>query len=215
MMKKLTLKQWMSMIPLMLICGAMAAIMLIRYAPAALMALTGSVPELAEKESMTNIYGITALGLFFLVVVVVMVIQQFSNSVGKKVRKYLNANPSVTQQQLDSDFAAAEQIDNIWIGRKWTYNHEMDCIPVENDKIVLVYSEKERVNKAINYYLCLGFIDGKVVRVNVSEEDNLPRIMEVYGRYPHILVGNNPEYKHMFHNDMNALLGLKYRNIER
>ena len=214
MVRKLTLKQWMSMIPLFLICGAMAAIMLIRYASSALEALMGSVPKLAETESMTNIYGITALGLFFVAVDVLIVIQQLSNSVGKKVRKDLNANSNVTQQQLDNDFAAAEQIDNIWIGRKWTFNHDMDCIPVENDKIVLVYSEKERVNKALNYYLCLGFVDGNVVRVNVSE-DNLSHIMEVYGRYPHILVGNNPEYRNMFRNDLNTLLDLKYRNNQK
>ena len=41
---------------------------------------------------------------------------------------------------------------------------------------------------------------------------SLPKFMEIYSRYPHILVGNNEKYIRMFKNDRNALLDIKYRS---
>lgn len=211
MVRKLTIKLWMGVIPLLLVCGVIPAVLLNKYGSAALQALQGSVPKLAETEPMSNIYGCCALSLFFIVIDITIVIRQLTHSVGKKVKLYLNANPDVTMKQLDSDFDDSEQIGNVWIGRKWTYSYDMDDIPVENDKIVLVYNETDRVKDKINYYLCLGLLDGKVARVSVSE-NKLPQLFRIYERFPRILVGNNPEYLYMYRNDRNALLDIKYRS---
>ncbi len=202
MVKKLTIKLWMNVIPLLLVCGVIPVVVLSKYGPAA---LQGS----AKTESMSNIYGFCALALFFIVIDVAIVIRQLTHSVGKKVKIYLNANPDVTMQQLDSDFDDSEQIGNVWVGRKWTYSYDMDDIPVDNDKIVLVYNETDRVKDKIVYYLCLGLVDGKVARVSVSK-NKLPQLFRMYERFPRILVGNDPEY--MYRNDMNALLDIKYRS---
>ena len=206
MVKKLTIKLWMNVIPLLLVCGVIPVVVLSKYGPAA---LQGS----AKTESMSNIYGFCALALFFIVIDVAIVIRQLTHSVGKKVKIYLNANPDVTMQQLDSDFDDSEQIGNVWVGRKWTYSYDMDDIPVDNDKIVLVYNETDRVKDKIVYYLCLGLVDGKVARVSVSK-NKLPQLFRMYERFPRILVGNDPEYMYMYmyRNDMNALLDIKYRS---
>ena len=204
MVKKLTIKLWMNVIPLLLVCGVIPVVVLSKYGPAA---LQGS----AKTESMSNIYGFCALALFFIVIDVAIVIRQLTHSVGKKVKIYLNANPDVTMQQLDSDFDDSEQIGNVWVGRKWTYSYDMDDIPVDNDKIVLVYNETDRVKDKIVYYLCLGLVDGKVARVSVSK-NKLPQLFRMYERFPRLLVGNDPEYMYMYRNDMNALLDIKYRS---
>ena len=102
-------------------------------------------------------------------------------------------------------------VGNVWVGRKWTYSYDMDDIPVDNDKIVLVYNETDRVKDKIVYYLCLGLVDGKVARVSVSK-NKLPQLFRMYERFPRILVGNDPEYMYMYRNDMNALLDIKYRS---
>lgn len=211
MIRKLTIKLWMNVIPLLLVCGVIPAVLLSKYGPAALQALQGTVPELAETESMSNIYGLSALALFFIVIDVAIVIRQLTFSVGKKVRNYMSANPSVTMQELDNDYDQAEQIGNVWIGRKWTYCYDMDDIPVDNDKIVLVYNETDRVKDKIVFYLCLGLVDGKVARASVSK-NNIPKIFRMYERFPRILVGNNPEHMYLYKNDMNALLDIKYRS---
>lgn len=211
MVKKLTFKMWLSSIPILLFCAVIATILLNRYGLAALQALQGKTPELAQTESMTNIYGVSALAMVFVIFDILIIVRQLSHSVGKKVRTYLNANTGVTKQELESDFAAAEEIGNLWIGRKWSYSYELDDIPIENSKIVLVYNEAERSSGSTVYYLCLGLIDGKVGRMRVSKDD-IPNIFDTYGRFSHILTGNNPEYKLMFKKDMNALLNIRYRS---
>lgn len=135
MIRKLTMKLWESSIFLLLVIGAMTAFLLVKYLPASLQAIQGDIPKLAMHEEMSNIYGWCAMGLFMLVIEAAIVVRQLTNSVGKKVRRYLAENPEVTQQQLDSDFSNAEQIGNIWIGRKWTYSYNMNDIPVEMLKL--------------------------------------------------------------------------------
>nr|WP_296489012.1 DUF6709 family protein [uncultured Acetatifactor sp.] len=213
MVGKLTLKYWMSILLFCLICLALSAPFW-KYGPAALEALQGGTPELAESESMSNIYGLAGLGLFFLLIVVALIIRGLTNSVGKRARKYLEGHSGVTMEQLDTDFAAAEKVGNIWVGKSWIYSHDLNCLLVGNDIVVLVYGETERSRNRVNYYLCLGLKDGSVERVRVSES-NLSRIQEIYERYSHIVVGNNPEYKYMFKNDRDAFLNIKYRrNME-
>ena len=209
MVGKLTLKYWMSIGLLLLFCLALSTPFW-KYGPAALEALQGGVPELARTESMSNIYGLAALGLFFLLISLALVIRGLTNSVGKRVRKYLAGHSGVTMAQLDSDFAAAEQVGKVWIGRKWTYNHDMNYVVVGNDDIAWVYHETERSRNRVSYYLCLGLADGNVERICVPEK-KLSQMEEIYERFPHILVGSNPEYKYMFRNDRNAFLNIKYR----
>ena len=47
----------------------------------------------------------------------------------------------------------------------------MNDIPVENVKIVLVYTETWRVKRKINYNLCLGLVNGNVVKSNVPKNN--------------------------------------------
>ncbi len=211
MVKKLTLTHWQGLILLSLIIGLIPAIVLLKFAPTAIQSLSGSAPESAKTKSMDNIYVICLFALFFLVIYVLIMINHITHSVGKKVKKYLAANPGVTIEQLDSDFETAENIEEIWIGRKWTFSANMDYIPVEHAKIVLVYSESWHSKRSEIFYLCLGLLDGTVVKTIVMKK-SLPKFMEIYSRYPHILVGNNEKYIRMFKNDRNALLDIKYRS---
>lgn len=210
MIRKLTIKNWMSTGVILLFCIAMAVFPLWKYGPSALEALQGSVPGLAGEESMSNIYGLSALGLFFALLSVAIIVRQLTNSVGRRVKRYLAGHPEITMQQLDDDFAAAEEAGNVWIGKRWTFSHDLNCILVENARIAWVYSEKEHSRRNVYYYLCLGLADGSTERIKVSR-DKLSRMHEIYEGYPHILVGDNPEYGYLFRNDINSLLNIKYR----
>lgn len=209
MIKKLTIKEWMGTGIALLMCLVLAVPALWYFGPSALAALRGSVPELAETQSMTNIYGMSALGLFFLLLALFILGRKLSDSVGKRVRRYLESRPDVTEEQLDSDFNAAEKIGNIWIGRRWTFSHELRCVLLENEGIVWVFSETERVKNGKNYYLCFGLVSGKIERVKVREQDLTP-LIERYGKNPRILAGSNPEYSYMFKNNLASFLNLKY-----
>lgn len=132
MVGKLTLKYWMGILLLLLFCLVMT-IPFWKYGPAALELLQGGMPELAKDESTGNIYGLAALGLFFVLIAVALVIRGLSNSVGKRVRRYLTEHSGVTMGQLDTDFSAAQQIGNVWVGKGWTYSHDLNCIVVGNN----------------------------------------------------------------------------------
>lgn len=79
---------------LLLGCLVIAIVPLWYYAPSALVALRGGIPML--NESLSNIYGMTALGLVMLVISLVIFIKMLLSPVSKRVNQYLEKHPGVT-----------------------------------------------------------------------------------------------------------------------
>ena len=213
MVKKLTIKEWVHTAPLVLFLLAMGGFMLWTEGPSAIDAMRGLTPARAGRESISTIYAVSAMGVFFVLIALIMLILTLKKSVKKRVNRYLAEHGEITMSALESDFAAAEQVNSIWIGRRWTYNHQFDNIPLENDKIVWVHTDSMRSRRSTSYWICLGLVDGKEERASMPYQ-KLSVIMALYEQYPHILVGDNPEYKHMFKNDREALLNIKYRQAQ-
>lgn len=213
MVKKLTVKSWISTGLFVLICLVMAGFLLGYNAPGALDALRGLPPKDGASPA-GNYYVLSGIGLFMLGIGLYIFLKLLFHSVRKQVDQYL-AGSGVTEAQLDQDFEAARQIGNVWVGRRWTFSHDLNGILIENREIALVFSEKEHVKNKVNYYLCLGAASGAVWKIKVSEE-NLKDLMEVYQGFPHILAGNNPDYAYQYRNDRQAFLELRYRpNIDQ
>ena len=191
MIKKLTIKKWISAGVIILFCAALGGVLLWIYGPSALMGLRGLVPQMARTQSMENIYIPAALGLFFMALAVLIFIRQLSLSVGKQVKRYLAGHPEVTLEQIDNDFAAAGQFGNVWIGDRWTYSYDMKGILVENENLVRVFSEAHG-GRRVQYYLCLELTDGNIVRIGVAQR-HLSRIREQYAEYSSGRKGNEGE----------------------
>lgn len=213
MIKKLTIKEWVHTAPLVLFLLAMGGFMLWTEGPSAIDAMRGLTPARAGRESISTIYAVSAMGVFFVLIALLMLILTLKKSVKKRVNRYLAEHGEITMSMVESDFAAAEQINNIWIGKRWTFNHQFDNIPLENDKIVWVHTDSMHSRRSTSYWICLGLVDGKEERASMPYQ-KLSVIMALYEQYPHILVGDNPEYKHMFKNDREALLNIKYRQVQ-
>lgn len=207
MIKKLTMKDLMQMAILELFCFGLGGIMLAHYAPSAMDALSGRVPRL--DESMTNIYGCSALALFFVLLGVFILVKTAVNTVGKRVGRYLDAHPDVDMAQIDSDFEAAEAFSKIWVGRRWTYSLDLKNVLVDNADIVWVHTETERSRNKIIYYLCLGLKDGCEMRAETSEK-GFSQLLDMYKQYPHIVVGNDPDYAYLFRDKLQEFLDMKY-----
>ena len=188
MVKKLTIKTWTSTGLLLLVCLVIAIVPLWRYAPSALLLLQGKTPLV--NESQTNIYGITAIGLFMLIISLVIFIKLLISPVGKRVNAYLEKHQGVTMSQLDEAFESAENFGNVWVSKRWTFSHDMQRIVAENEEIVRAYSMSERSRRDTNYYLCLEFTEGKSERVKMSYH-NLSEILESYKKYSNIRVEHN------------------------
>lgn len=214
MVKKLTIKSWIDTGLFVLICFVFAGVLLGINAPGALDALRGLPPKDGESPA-SNYYVLSGIGLFMLGIGLFILLKLLFNSVRKQVNQYLAKAGDVTEAQLDQDFETARQIGNVWVGRRWTFSHDLRGILVENREIAWVFSEKERVKNKINYYLCLGAASGAVLKVKVSEE-NLKSLMEAYQSFSHILAGNNPDYAYQFRNDRQAFLEIQYRpNVDQ
>ena len=213
MVRKLTIKEWVHTGPLVLFLLAMGGFMLWTEGPSAIEAMQGLTPARAGKESISTIYVISAIGVLFILFALIMFILTLKKSVKKRVNRYLAEHGGVTMSMLESDFLAAEHMNSIWIGRRWSYSNMFDRVPLENDKIAWVYTDTTRSRNNVTYWICLGLADGNVEKASVPHK-KLSEIMAFYEKYPHILVGNNPEYGYMFKNDREALLNIKYRQAQ-
>lgn len=192
MVKKLTIKAWTSAGLLLLFCLGMAFFVFWHYGPSLIMMLQGGIPLVDEPAS--NVYGMSAIALFMLVIGVVIFIKMFTNSVSKRVNRYFERHPEVVMEQLDQAFESAEKIDKVWIGERWTFSHDLDSVVVENAEVVRAYSMKERAKRSYNYYLCLDLAEGqsekKTERVGMSYHD-IAKALELYRKYPNIRVEDN------------------------
>lgn len=192
MVKKLTMKSWTSTGLLLLVCLGMTVAVFWYYGPSVIMVLQGGIPLL--DEPLSNIYGMTAIGLFMLVISLVIFIKMFTNSVSKRVNRYFERHPEVMMEQLDQAFESAEKIEKVWISERWTFSHDLQSIVVENAEIIRAYSQKERAKRGYNYYLCLDLAEGqaekKTERVNMDYYD-IAKVLELYSKYPNIRVEDN------------------------
>lgn len=163
-------------------------------------------------EPLMNIYGISALGMFFLLLLVFILFKTLKNSPKKLTGEYLAANPSVTMEQLESDFAMAQEVHKVFIGRNWTFCPKLNKLLFDNSQVIWVHAASVRSGRSVNFYVYWEMLDGTQHKASFSSEKKCREILEKYEQFPHIVVGNSPEYGYMLQNDREAFLNLKYRN---
>lgn len=161
-------------------------------------------------ESMTNILGMSVLGLILLLFALVILVKTFRHSANRQVKAYLQKNPDIRMEDMEQDFAQAEQIGSFWIGRRWTFGHKLTDAFLENQSVIWVHSCTESNRKTTTTYLLWEFLDGTYEKVSMSEK-RCKEMMEFYSRFPHIVVGNSPDYAYLLKNNKEEFLNLKYR----
>ena len=162
-------------------------------------------------ESKSTILVISGIGAVAFLIMLIILIKVLRTSAKKLVEQYIEKHPGVTMEQLESDFDAAQNVNKVWIGKKWTYCSKMGGLLFDNREVVWVHTETVRSGKNVNFYVWWNLIDGSEKSVALSSEKKCTEVMEKYNQFSHILVGNNPEYGYMLRNDKEALLDIKYR----
>lgn len=209
MIKKMAIKKWIGAGAAILFCLALGGWALGTYGGAALVALRGGVPELSKTQSMDNIYFGSAMGLVMVILAIFMIVRQMSLSIGGQIKRYLASNPDVTMEQLEEDFASAMQYGSIWIGNRWTFSYDLKGLVFENAKLAWVYNEMDRDRRSVQYYLCLGDVNGRIVKTSVKQE-HLVQIKDRYAQFPHVLLDNRAEYEPIYKNNLAAFLDIQY-----
>lgn len=167
--------------------------------------------EVIRGESKMNILGISFIGIFLLLIVVFIVIKTLKNSAKKLIGQYLEKHPGITMEQLESDFDMAENVNKVWIGKRWTFSPKLGELLFDNRQVVWVHCGSVRSGRSVNFYVWWYMIDGSEKQVSLSSEKKCKEVMEKYSMFAHILVGNDSEYGYMLRNDKEALLDIKYR----
>lgn len=167
-------------------------------------------------ESKTNIYGISAIGSFLFLIVLFIIVKTLRNSAKKLIDRYLEQHQDVTMEQLEQDFAQAQEINKVWVGKRWTFSPkmgpDMQHLLFDNDQLIWVHTESVRSGRNVNFYVRWNLIDGSERQVSLSSEKKCVQVMEKYEQFAHVVVGNSAEYGYMLRNDIEAFLNLKYRN---
>lgn len=163
-------------------------------------------------ESLTNIYGLSAIGAFLFLIGLFLLIKTLKDSARKLTGEYLAANPSVTMAELESDFDSAQQKGkHVYIGRKWTFSAKLNKLILDNSQIIWVHTGSRRSGRSVNFYVWWEMIDGSTQEVSLSSAKKCTEIMEAYEQFPHILTGNSSEFLYLLQNDRESLLNMKYR----
>lgn len=166
-------------------------------------------------ETLLNVYGLTAIGVLLLLFALLALIKTLKDSAKKLTQEYLAANPSVTMDALESDFASAQQKGKVFIGRKWTFSAKLNKLILDNSQIIWVHTGSMRSGRSVNFYVWWEMLDGSTQQVSLSSAKKCAEVMESYSQFPHILTGNSSEYAYLLQNDREALLDMKYRNGNR
>lgn len=166
-------------------------------------------------ETKTNIYGLSALGAIFVFFGLFILIKLLSNSSKKLVGKYLSKHPQVTMEQLEQDFAQAQEINKVWVGKRWTFSAKMgpdlDDLLFDNEELIWVHTGSVKSGRSVNFYVWFNFVDGSEKQVSLSSAKKCTQVMEKYEQFGHVVVGNSAEYGYLLQNDKEAFLDLKYR----
>lgn len=134
-----------------------------------------------------------------------------TGSTQKKIKKYLDGNQSVSMEQIEADFAAAQAISGtIWVGRRWTYHVAgLTAGILENRSLVWGYYYR-RTGRYSESTLRLYDINRKMHGLTASEKEAMAAL-DVYERQqPQMVLGYKKELEKMYQKDYQNFLNLRY-----
>ena len=119
------------------------------------------------KNTMSNVYGISGIALAMAALALILIISTMKDPVRKRVNRYLAANPDVTLDQLNNDFAGAQKTGTVWVGNRWTFAANLKEVLFANRDVVWVRTGKERSGRSISFLVYVYLIDGTMKRLSM------------------------------------------------
>ena len=160
-----------------------------------------------KPETIIFIAGFVALLFALLFGELILTVKK---SVKKTFESYINANPSITMEAMENDFAQAEKVGGIWVGRRWTYGQMLEQYFIDNSKLVYTHIREESGRNGTSYWFCWHMLDGTQEKVSASEK-NCRKLLEITARMPHVVASNDPEVAYLYQHNREQFLNLRYR----
>lgn len=165
----------------------------------------------AGERTFASIYICMAALALTLIYLIYSLIRYLTGSTQTKLNQYLAANPTVSMEHLEADFASASQISNsIWTGRRWTFHVSgIYAELLENRDLVWGYYY-HRSGRHSESSLRLFDVNKHMHTLGASEKEAMAAL-EVYGQQqPHMVLGYKKELEKMYQKDFQGFLNLRY-----
>ncbi len=152
-------------------------------------------------------FGIMICAIFFIIALV----KALTHKADKRVKKFLEANISVREDQIDNDLRTATKIgSNLWAGQLFTiYIASANIHILDNRNIVWAYyysrSGRNSVSQVRTYNK-----DKKMVAINLSANLSQALLEEYVAKQPQMIVGYDRDLDKQYSKDFEGFLNLRY-----
>ena len=163
------------------------------------------------ERTYVSIYICLAVIALTLIYLLYSLIQYFTGSSQKYLKKYLEANPTVAMEHLEADFASASAISkSIWVGRRWTFHISgIYTKIIENKDLVWAYYYY-RSGRHSESTLRLYDINRHLHSLSASEKEAKAALAVYEQQQPHMVLGYSKEMEKLHDKDFQGFLNLRY-----
>lgn len=166
-------------------------------------------------QPVTAVYmflGILAAVSLYLVYIL---IRFATGSSSKKIRKYFDENPTISEAHMEADFAAATAVSKtIWVGKRWTYFISGVYAQVlENKKLVWGYYF-QRTGRHSESTLRLFDTDKRMHALAASKSVATDALTIYAQQQPHMVIGYQKDLEKTYDKDFQGFLNLKYNRAQ-
>lgn len=162
-------------------------------------------------RSFLSIYICLAILAVTILYFIYTLIRYFTGSTQKNIKKYIEANPSVSMEHIEADFASASAISSsIWVGRRWTFHVSgISTQLLENKDLVWGYYY-HRTGRNSESSLRLYDINRRLHTLAASEKEAMAALNVYEQQQPHMILGYKKELEKTFQKDFQGFLNLRY-----
>lgn len=154
------------------------------------------------------IYLVCIIGIVF---IVSSAVQLATGGTEKNLKKFIEANPGVTEGQIDSDIRSAVNIANLlWAGDRFTIWLEGIKIKIlDNKKLVWAYYYRVTGRHSVSQVWTFN-VDQKKVAINLSKE-SADKLLNAYLQtQPQMVIGYKSEIEKQYKKDFTGFLNIAY-----
>ena len=163
-----------------------------------------------DGKSNLSIWIVTGVAAIALLYFFYNIAKAKSNGYMKFLNQYLAVNSNISLASIEADFNAAENVGNIWIGKRWTIFMEGIYIRIlNNDNLVWAYyyqrTGKHPESKVITYDIYKNCVN---IDVSSSGADTILHNWSLF--QPHMVLGYDKDLEKVFRKDFDTFLSYKY-----
>ncbi|MBQ9120530.1 MAG: hypothetical protein IJY09_10855 [Lachnospiraceae bacterium] len=150
------------------------------------------------------------------IIFIVGLVKTLTDAPNKKLKKFLDANMTVREDQIDTDMRGAVKVGaNVWAGKQYTVYLVSSTIRVlVNKNLVWAYYYKRTGRNAVSQVRTFNK-DKKMVVINLSEALSKQLLAAYAEMQPQMVLGYDRDLEKMYNKDFTGFLNLRYNQAQQ